>query len=100
MRFREKGLNERVFRQSVALSGLACGADWRKSARLFAYGPRVHFREGLTAGGSEIRTPGPAVKERLSGRDTRGLKALELPQSPRGTKGSHLAPWLFEGPLS
>src|SRR5215813_6029602 len=65
MRFREKEPNELVFRQSVPLSRPACGADWRKSARLFAYGPRVHCRDGLTAGGNEIRTLGPARHEQL-----------------------------------
>ena len=56
MPFREKRPDEQVFSQLVPLSRPACGADWRKSARLFAYSPGVHCRDGLTAGGSRIRT--------------------------------------------
>jgi len=61
MPFREKRPDERVFRQLVPLSRPVCRADWRKSARLFAYSPGVHCRDGLPAGGSWIRTFGPAV---------------------------------------
>ena len=60
MPFREKRPDERVFRQLVPLSRPVCRADWRKSARLFAYSPGVHCRDGLTAGGNGIRTTGPA----------------------------------------
>ena len=58
MPFREKRPDEQVFSQLVPLSRPVCRADWRKSARLFAYRPGVHCRDGLTAGGDRIRTIG------------------------------------------
>jgi len=61
MPFREKRPDERVFRQLVPLSRPVCRADWRKSARLFAYSPGVHCRDRLFAGANGIRTPGPIV---------------------------------------
>ena len=54
MPFREKRPDERVFRQLVPLSRPVCRADWRKSARLFAYSPGVHCRDGLPAGGDSL----------------------------------------------
>ena len=56
MPFREKRPDEQVFSQLVPLSRPVCRADWRKSARLFAYRPGVHCRDGLAAGGKWIRT--------------------------------------------
>jgi len=50
-----------VFRQLVPLSRPVCRADWRKSARLFAYSPGVHCRDGLSAGANQIRNLGPTV---------------------------------------
>ena len=55
MPFREKRLTERVFSQPVPLSRPASGADWRKSARLFAHSSGVHHRDGLTAEGTRIQ---------------------------------------------
>ena len=62
MPFREKRPDERVFRQLVPFSRPVCRADWRKSARLFAYSPGVHCRDGLPAGGDGIRTVGPTFQ--------------------------------------
>jgi hypothetical protein len=56
MPFKEKRPDERVFSQLVPPSRPVCPADWRKSARLFAYSPGVHCRDGLSAGGNWIRT--------------------------------------------
>ena len=71
MPFREKRPDERVFRQLVPLSRPVCRADWRKSARLFAYSPGVHCRDGLSAGGSRIRTLGPGATKREIARSFR-----------------------------
>src|SRR6516162_1834329 len=72
MPFREKRPDERVFSQLIPLSRPVCRADWRKSARLFAYRPGVHCRDGLSAGGSRIRTIGPAREETAVERGIRG----------------------------
>ena len=61
MPVREKGAKQGRAGGAVRPFSRPCArADRRKSAALFAYSPEIHCRDRLPAGGSRIRTFGPA----------------------------------------